>query len=169
MAKTTTVFGYTYTDIQSSPADTLGMWNENYAWSDPRNSRPARLPQPPARMAPVDVTKAQVFQSAAVTSSPILMTFALPQKAHEMQEPIMAASAVAHPDEKVPQVMKLLESASKPDAEAVVQWYVDVQVQRYVWPAQKAERIVVIRRMLNCAPQRCLQWCFHHILFHWLC
>ena len=84
-------FGYTYPDLVGNATQVQNAFTTNYAWSVRTASHP-KFGTPPTNMAPLDLSKAQVFQ---YTAAPVadravnLMAAAAPAAA---QQPLKAAA-----------------------------------------------------------------------------
>lgn len=136
-ARSVSAFGYTYGDLQGSKSQIAARWDRSYRWSLQSNGQT----NPPEWMEPIDVRGSQSFNfQALVTRVPVsnMISMALMPEAHipraealklpEFSEQFPIQQSVL-PDAKVPEVQTLLSNATA-EAEPIVQWYLDTQVQR---------------------------------------
>lgn len=123
MAKETETFGYTYDDLEGDRYDVLHRWNSNYRWSLGSND----LVHPPDRMKPVDVSTSQVLGGGEASAIPNLVDS--PPAMHESQ--VVEFSPAHTPGRKEPEVNDFVASLQRiGNVELVVQWYIDLQVER---------------------------------------
>lgn len=123
MTKHTENFGYTYDDLEGDRYDVLHRWNSNYRWSLGSND----LLHPPERMKPVNVSTSQALGGGEASAIPNLVNSS--PAMHESQ--VEGLSPAPTPGRREPKVEDFVASLQRVgNVELVVQWYIDLQVER---------------------------------------
>ena len=105
-SRTTDAFGYTYPDLAGGAGQVKSTFRNHYSWSVRTAAQP-KFGEPPADMAPLDISKAQVFQFT--TGSTVASAFHTLLAAPIKQVPELVESAKA---------IVSKETAAKPSKES---------------------------------------------------